>query len=107
MLNILENILKYYENHPSVLKIKEFVKFDNKFSFWATTPYEMETVITSLDPSRTLPFNDIPVKVLKKCKDLISPFLSDIYNKSVTLSNFPNSLKLAGVTPAYKKDLNN
>ena len=46
----------------------------------------------------------IPVKVLKECKDLISPFLSDIYNKSVTLSKFPNSLKLAEVTPAYKKD---
>ena len=65
MQNILENILKYYENHPSVLKMKEFVKFDNKFSFCSTTPYEMESGITSLDSSKTLPFNDIPVKVLK------------------------------------------
>ena len=104
MLNILENILKYYENHPSVLKIMEFVKFGNKFSFRSTTPYETESGTTSLGPSKTFPLNDIPVKVLKECKDLISPFLSDIYNKSITLSNFPNSLKLAEVTPAYKKD---
>ena len=70
----------------------------------STTPYEMQSGITSLDPSQTLPFNDIPVKVLKECKDLISPFLSDIYNKLVTLSNFPNSRKMAVVTPPYKKD---
>ena len=84
--------------------MKEFVKFDNKFSFCSTTPYGMESGITGLDPSKHYHFNDIPVKVLKECKDLISPFLSDIYNNSVTLSNFPNSLKLAEVTPAYKKD---
>ena len=77
MLNILENILKYYENHPSVLKLREFVKLmESGITSLdpSKTPYEMESGIASLGPSETLPLNDIAVKVRKECKDLISPF---------------------------------
>ena len=64
----------------------------------------MESGIDTLDSGKTVPLNDIPVKILKECKDIISPFLEKIYNKSLLLNSFPNSLKLAEVTPAYKKD---
>ena len=98
------DIIKHYENHPSVLKINEFVESDSNFRFCATTHYEMESGIDTLDSGKTVPLNDIPVKILKECKDIISPFLEKIYNKSLLLNSFPNSLKLAEVTPAYKKD---
>ena len=46
------------------------------------------------------PFTRIPVDN----KDIISPFITEMYNESNRKSNFPNSLKLADVTPAHKKD---
>ena len=100
----INDIIKHYENHPSILKIKEIVKFDTTFVFNATTQYEMENRIATLNTAKTVPLNDIPVKILKECKDIISPILEKIYNKSIILKSFPNSLKLAEVTPAYKKD---
>ena len=55
MSNILENLLKYYENHPSVF-MKEFVTFYNifSFSFCVTTPYAMESGIASLSSFKHL-----------------------------------------------------
>ena len=47
---------------------------------------------------------NIPPRVLVDNKDSISPFITDMYNESNRPSNFPNSLKLADVTPAHKKD---
>ena len=53
----VHDITKHYENHPSILKIKEFVKFYTTFLFCTTTHHEMES--------------RIPVKILKECKDII------------------------------------
>ena len=85
----INDIIKHYENHPSILKIKEIVKFDTTFVFNATTQYEMGNRIATLDTAKTLP---------------LSPILEKIYNKSIILKSVPNSLKLAEVTPAYKND---
>ena len=46
--------------------------------------------ISRLDENKTTANGDIPVKILKICSDIISPF--------------PNGLKLADVKPALKKD---
>ena len=100
----IHNIIKHYENHPSILKIKEFVESDTTFQFCGTTHNEMENGIAILDSAKAAPLNDIPVKILKECKDIISPFLEHIFNKYLLINKFPNSLKLAEVTPAYKKD---
>ena len=101
---LINNIIKHYENHPSILKIKEFVKSDTTFQFRGTTHNEMENGIAILTSAKAAPINDIPVKILKECKDIISPFLEHIFNKYLLINKFPNSLKLAEVTPAYKKD---
>ena len=45
----------------------------------------------------------VPTRVLVENADIISPFITDIYNDSVLRSEFPTSLKLADVTPAHKK----
>ena len=45
-----------------------------------------------------------PTRILVDNIDIISPFITEMYNESNRKSNFPNSLKLADVTPAHKKD---
>ena len=60
--------------------------------------------IDSLNKSKPTTYNNIPTRILVDNKDIISPFITEMYNKSNRKSNFPNSLKLADVTPAHKKD---
>ena len=45
----------------------------------------------------------IPANVLKDTCDTFIPYLTEIINNSFQTGNFPNELKLAEVTPVYKK----
>ena len=100
----LDDIIKQYENHPSVLKIKEQVGSVDKFKFTEITVENMNKEIGNLDPRKVSVKDDIPAKVLIKSKDIVSEHLVNIYNNSKNNSFFPKELKLADVTPIHKKE---
>ena len=100
----IQVIINKYENHPSIIKIKENVSEGNNFTFKDITPQVFEREILKLDPKKATPQNDIPIKILVKSYDIISKHLSDCYNKSKNQKDYPTSLKLADVTPVHKKD---
>ena len=100
----LDDIIKQYENHPSVLKIKEHVGSVDKFKFTEITVENMNKEIGNLDPRKVSVKDDIPAKVLIKSKDIVSEHLVNIYNNSKNNSFFPKELKLADVTPIHKKE---
>ena len=60
--------------------------------------------IDSLNKNKPTTYNNIPTRILVDNKDIISLIITEMYNESNRKSNFPNSLKLADVTPAHKKD---
>ena len=101
--NIQDIIIKY-ENHPSIKKIKENMKDENKFSFKDTTSQDFETQIQNLDTKKSMLENDIPSKMLVKTNDIISNHLSNFFNKSKNEQLYPTTLKVADVTPLHKKD---
>ena len=47
---------------------------------------------------------DIPVKIIKENKDLISYFVYNNFNNALSSSQYPNGLKYADVKPVFKKD---
>ena len=47
---------------------------------------------------------DIPVKIIKENKDLISYFVNNNFNNALSSSQYPNGLKYVDVTPVFKKD---
>ena len=47
---------------------------------------------------------DIPAGILKGCVDSYIPILTKILNTSLERGCFPNQLKLAEVTPVFKKE---
>ena len=100
---VIENIIKKYQLHPSILKIKEHVKVKNKFTFDDATENEIYTKIKSLDPKKACMENDIPPKLLIGTNDIISEYLSKTYNSSKNHETYPNSLKKADVTPIHKE----
>ena len=67
------------------------------------TEIEILDIISSLDYNKAVGINSIPIKMLKLAKEQIAEHLCFIYNLSFTTGIFPDSLKVAKVTPVYKK----
>ena len=100
----IDVILKTYELHPSVLKIKEHITVDNSFSFAETSLQIIQNEIIEINTKKSVKENDIPTKILARSADIVSEFLAEIYNSSINHNDFPQSLKLADVKPIHKKD---
>ena len=58
----------------------------------------------SLNTNKASHSSDIPTKIVKQNVDFFSPFMLGYANKSISLPTFPSILKLADITPVYKKD---
>ncbi len=99
----IEDAIEMYEHHPSIIKIKEKFKIEDKFSFIKMTTTDIKEEIINLDSTKTTAINDIPVKILKICANILTPPLAKINENIINLNNFPTSLKQADITPAYKK----
>ena len=52
--------------------------------------------------TKTTGINSIPLKILQLAKEPIAEHLCNIYNLLFTIGIFPDSLKIASVTPIYK-----
>ena len=97
------NIVEQFKNHPSICKIKENISVNEKFSFNSMTSDQVENVIKNLNTHKATQCNDIPAKIILKSSDIVSPYLSNIYTRSIQNYTFPNALKEADVTPIHKK----
>ena len=99
----IDNIIKKYQSHPSIVKIKENVRVDSKFNFCDVTTDEIYKEINELDPKKASVEDDIPGKILKENNDIASHYLASIYNNSKNSKVYPSSLKCADVTPIHKE----
>ena len=64
----------------------------------------LHEIILSLDGSKATPVGDIPVDILKYTVDIHLPFITKIINVSFENGHFPDELKLAEVSPIFKKN---
>ena len=101
---VIDQILDKYKSHPSILKIKENIKVENKFKFKDSTEDEIYSKIKALNHKKACTENDIPAKALIGTSDIISGYISKMYNYSKNSENYPTSLKNAEVTPIYKEN---
>ena len=101
--NSIEDIIDMYSNHPSILKIKEHITINEKFSFKETTKNEIQDNIKLLNTKKITVDGDIPSKMLILTNEISSEIITNIYNESKEIQRFPYSLKLADVKPIHKK----
>ena len=107
-LDEIDKIVKQFQDHPSILKIKEKVKIDKGFKFEDTNDDKMFKKVNSLDANKACMKGDIPAKLLLGTNDIISPQLTKIYNNAKNIEKYPGCLKTADVTPIPKdKEKNN
>ena len=98
--------VKRFQSHPSVLRIKSSVKSTINFSFRKITVEEMLEQLQNLDPKKGSPQEAIPAKILKSNANLFCFPLTELFNKLVEESSFPDDMKNADVSSLFKKDDN-
>ena len=95
--------VRKFRNHPSIIKIRSLIKCDTKFEFPQILPETLKAKINTLDASKSTS-GDIPIQVIKETIDLICVPLTDCLNSSVNNGMFPHIMKLADITPIFKKE---
>ena len=97
--------IEKYEEHPSIIKIKEIKPENSYFSFKPTDLKCVIKLIDDLNESKSGPIESIPAKILKDHCDIISPKIVIDFNSSIKTGFFPDKQKLADVSPIFKKDV--
>ena len=100
----LNDILEKFSSHPSIDKIRKTYESDKKFSFQQVTEEHVRQVILSIDGSKATPVGDVPADMLKVTLDIHLSLITKIINLSFENGCFPDDLKLAEVSPIFKKN---
>ena len=96
--------VKKFQDHPSIVEIKQHVSIESEFSFSEVNVNEIMTEINNLDVKKSGTVMNIPTKRLKEAKDVVAEPLMQIWNNEVILNKkFPTKLKLADLIPLFKK----
>ena len=105
-LNISDLVIKAikkYEQHPSIIEIKEKIKNKNmsfSFSFLLRKQFKR---VAQIEFKKACQESDIPVKIIKENVDIFANFVYNNFNNSLFNSNFPSHLKNATITSIFKK----
>ena len=100
----IEKAIEKYKFHPSILLIKEKTKCSNaSFDFSPVTVNDVEKEIKKLNSNKATTFNTIPSKMLLKTSEISAKILHKFFNETVETGDYPENLKLADITPVFKK----
>ena len=97
------NYINKFKNHPSIKLIKSRKKEEQTFTFSYVSYEEVLNEIRKLQTTKTTQQNDIPTKILKKNSEVFAGYFQKNINFCIENSIFPSDLKVADVTPAFKK----
>ena len=78
-------------------------KITECFSFKNVVTNDVELIIKGLNKKSATAYYDIPVKILEKNGDIVSPIITKIYENSKKDCIFPAPLKSGYVTLVHKK----
>ena len=97
------NAIAKWRNHPSILAIASEYKNRANFSFSFVSKEDRLTEIKVLDVSKAIQESDIPVKISRANENFFAEAICFYLSKSLENGKFPNCVKLANITPVFKK----
>ena len=99
----LEKIIENFKQHPSIIAIMKHRPNKSNFSFSRVAKRSIESLIRTLDSSKTIQKGNIPTKIVEENIDIMSNTFHEDINKCFSESFFPDDLKRAEVIPVFKK----
>ena len=106
-INVGPNLAESIQT-PPMSSFEEYlgISTKKKFNFQEVSIEAVTKAIDSLKPKTSYSKDRISNKLLKFLKIELAPPLTSIINQSISHGIFPDSLKMAKVTPLYKKQEN-
>ena len=96
----INRIIKSYQNHPSVLKIKSKFSSDlNSFDFREMEATEIKKLLKEIDIKKAVNVDTIPSKLIKIGGDITSEPLTQSINCYLRQDTFSDNAKIASVVP--------
>ena len=92
-----------YTNHPSIEAIKHRNIIPESFAFKTVGNEEVYNKLRDLKCNKATGCDQIPAKVIQMVAQNLATPLASIINASINQSRFPQDLKLADVSPVFKK----
>ena len=75
---------------------------ESSFCLHETSAEEIMRIIDTTTEKNGTHQNDIPVKILKLCSEILSPFLAKLFNNCINRSIHPQNLRCSQVTLIHK-----
>ena len=105
--NAVDSVLKaieVYKDHPSIIKINQQNIIKSSFNFQSIPQSLTLNIIKNLDSSKSYQKDNIPPKLLKDNKEICSAIITSDFSDCILKGEFPSNLKVADITPTFKKD---
>ena len=99
----LVNAIRKYENRPCIIKIKSSVETTQLFDFNFVSSDDISKIINSMDSTKKTS-GAIPIKIVKLENKKVRKDLANCINECIRENKFPNELKIADITPIFKKE---
>ena len=99
----IEKAISKYKFHPSILLIKDKIVNQEKFSFKPISKLDIQNEVQLINPKKATTSDSIPPKILKLSAEVSADTLQSLFNDMLKTENFPENLKLANITPVFKK----
>ena len=93
-----------YPNHPSIVAITNGNKHTESFAFKPVRCEDVYIKLCNRKCNNATGCDQMPAKVLQIVSQNLATPLASIINASINQSRFPQDLKLADVSPVYKKE---
>ena len=99
----MKSIIKQYENHSSIINIKNHIDSPATRSDIPTAKIEdINNIIKNINPKKATGPDKIPPKIVRLSVNIDS-HLMNIINNDLSNNSFSNEAKVATVRPIYKK----
>ena len=99
----MKRLLQNINFTPGILIIKNKIANTNTFRFKHVMLSDIKNEIKGLNPNKATTHNNIPPKILRQSAEVTANTLQLLFNNAISNSEFPENLKLADVTPVFKK----
>ena len=97
------NVIRKYENHQSIIKIKHLLKQHNYLILTFLNSDDISKIINLID-STIKASGAIQIKIVKLANKKICKDLANCINECIKQNKFPNDLKTADIMPTFKKE---
>ena len=103
ILDPVERAIKKYEIHASILLIKNKIGNQKSFKLEGINVSNIVKEIKTINPNKATPSGNILPKILKLSSDTTATTLQELFNELLSNCEFTEKLKLADITPVFKK----